>query len=125
MQQVIEGMMSVFFLIIVVFVGIEIAGAMTTASEAQAFKIEVMERLEDCNFDSEVIKACFQEAKSHGFSMTLRLYYSDGRIQTLKSGGIRERSGCYITSGKVAITYPFEIPFLKVTKKLDTTGIIL
>ncbi len=125
MQQVIEGMMSVFFLILVVFVGIEIAGAMTTASEAQTFKMEVIERLEDCDFDPEVIKACFQEAKRHKFSLALKLYYSDGSVEITKNGKMQCPDGCYVVTGKVAVTYPFEISFLKVNKKLDITGTIL
>ncbi len=125
MQQVVEGMMSLFFLVLLVFTGIEIAGAMTTASEAQAFKVEIMEKIEECNYDADVINACFRAAKERGFSLVLRLYYSNGRIQTYQNSSVKNPEGCYITGGKVAVRYTFEIPFLGVVKQLDTTGIVL
>ena len=125
MQQVVEGMVSLFFVVLLVFTGIEIAGAMTTASGAQAFKVDVMERIEECNYDSDVINACFREARDRGFSLVLRVYYSNGRVQTYQSAVVKTPEGCYITGGTVVVRYTFEIPFLGVVKRLDTAGIIL
>lgn len=125
MQQVIEGMMGLFFLIVLTFTGIEIAGALVEASEAQAFKVEIMERLEDCNYDVDVINGCFREAQLHGFRITLRLYYSNGNMQNYQMGNVRLPEGCYVTGAQVAVKYNLEIPFLKIRKAVSITGITL
>lgn len=125
MQQVIEGMMGVFFLIILVFTGMGIAGALVHASEAQNFKMEVIERLEDCNYESEVIDACFQEAVERGLELSVKLYYSDGNIVTFTQSGISEQNRGIVTSGKVSVRYAFQIPFLHISEQLVTTGSLL
>ena len=125
MQQVVEGLVSMFFVILLVFTGIELAGAMTRTSQAQSFKIDMMERIEDCNYDPDVINACFREAKEHNFSVSLRLYYSNGMVQVYRNGVVHTPEGCYITGGQIAVSYTFEIPFLGIEKQLDTTGVLL
>ena len=124
MQQVVEGMMSIFFLMLIIFTGIGIAGALTKASAAQNYKIEVIERLEDSNYDQSVIEACFVGAMERGMNMSLKLYYSDGAIRTFAENGTTEFKGSVITGGMVTITYLFEIPFLNISKPMQIVGSI-
>lgn len=125
MQQVVEGMMGVFFLIMLVFGGVGIAGAMANATAAQNFKVEVMERLEDCNYDATVINMYFREASRRGFDLSLKLCYSDGRVITYNGAGVVKREGYIVNSGVVTVGYDFEIPFLKISEQLFTSGYII
>ena len=122
-QQVIEGMMGLFFVIVLVFCGFGIASAIGTESEALTFKTQTITLLEDCNYDKEVLAASYITAKQKGFTLSVRLFYEDGTIVELEEESIDSMNTSGVTMAEVTVGYPFRIGMLKIDDQLEISGV--
>lgn len=123
MQQVIEGMMGIFFAVLLVFTGMGIARAMTGAGEALAFKGEVIRALEDSDYSAAVMESCLEGAAQKNYQLTIELFLKDGSRVMITDDCPEEALLEEVELAQVTVGYPFEIKGLGIAEFLETTGV--
>lgn len=122
MQQIIETMSAIFFAVFLTFTGIGIAGGFMTNSRALGFKTETIAMLEECNYDANVVNACFEMAQRAGYELKILFFYKDGRTAEIRNQGVVEKDVENVSMARVTITYPFRIGTMKLNAWLTTEG---
>lgn len=116
MKQVIEGMLAIVFLMLFLFVGMELIHAQIDALDARDFRNYSVEVLENSGLDTACMDRLIEEAGKRGYKMDFVMYLEDGeRMVYLANDDVSKE----ILNIEFEITYNITIPILK--RKLTHT----
>lgn len=105
MESIVKGFLGTMFMVIIVFLGYGMISASMQARYADAFAADCVKKIENSNYSEQVIGACVADADRLGYILAVDTYGVDGS----------SRDGY----GSLTLTYPYEIPFLKIQEAYD------
>ena len=85
MQQIVEGMIALLFLVLFLITGIDLIRVEVDCCNAGEFRNAVVMALENSEFDEAVIRDGFNKAKQNGYELVMVFHYLDGTSETVSN----------------------------------------
>ena len=111
MQQIVEGMMAMVFLMLFLVTGIDLISVEVNCCNAREFRNSVIMALENSEFDESVIRDCFDKAKKNGYDLTMTFHYLDGETTTITNGSVYAKTKTILIA-EVKLAYKLRVPIL-------------
>ena len=111
MQQIVEGMIAMVFLMLFLVTGIDLISVEVNCCNAREFRNSVIMALENSEFDESVIRDCFDKAKKNGYDLTVIFHYLDGEAVTVTDGSRYIKSKTILIA-EVKLAYYLRVPIL-------------
>lgn len=120
MQQIVEGMIALLFLMLFLITGIDLIRVEVDCCNAGEFRNAVIMAMENSEFDEAVIRDAFSKAKQNGYELMMIFHYLDGTSETVSNNN-RYTKTKTILIAEVKLTYNLRVPILgsTVTKKTE------
>lgn len=83
MSQIMKTFLGVFLIMFMVVTSSGVLSGFMTVVEAQNLHAQVINELEDSDYDSSVAQTCFENASKAGDTLELKLYMTDNSIRTV------------------------------------------
>ena len=83
MSQIMKTFLGVFLIMFMVVTSSGVLSGFMTVVEAQNLHAQIINELEDSDYDSSVAQTCFQNASKAGDTLELKLYMTDNSIRTV------------------------------------------
>ena len=84
MSQIMKTFLGVFLIMFMVVTSSGVLSGFMTVVEAQNLHAQIINELEDSDYDSSVAQTCFEKCiKSPGDTLELKLYMTDNSIRTV------------------------------------------
>jgi len=122
MQQIVEGLIAMFFLMIFLITGIDLIKVEVDCCNAGEFRNAVVMAMENSEFDESVIRDCFNKAEQNGYDMAAIFHYLDGTTATVSQGSTYVKSKTILLA-EIKLTYPLRVPILGSTVFKKTEAI--
>lgn len=119
MRQVIEGMVTMMFVVLLCLTGVELLEAHVDAGMAKDYRNQVVGSLLNSDFDFRVINENLKEAREHGYVLSVRLYLEDGR--SVESADEFSTLDGDVEMAQISLEYKIPIPVLH----KETTHVIM
>ncbi|MBR5789308.1 MAG: hypothetical protein IKX99_04320 [Lachnospiraceae bacterium] len=120
MQQIVEGMIALLFLMLFLITGIDLIRVEVDCCNAGEFRNAVIMAMENSEFDEAVIRDAFSKAQQNGYELMMIFHYLDGTSETVSNNN-RYTKTKTILIAEVKLTYNLRVPILgsAVTKKTE------
>ena len=83
MSQIMKTFLGVFLIMFMVVTSSGVLSGFMTVVEAQNLHAQIINELEDSDYDSSVAQTCFENASNAGDTLELKLYMTDNSIRTV------------------------------------------
>ena len=83
MSQIMKTFLGVFLIMFMVVTSSGVLSGFMTVVEAQNLHAQIINELEDSDYDSSVAQSCFENASKAGDILELKLYMTDNSIRTV------------------------------------------
>ncbi|MBQ9342270.1 MAG: hypothetical protein IJT81_07935 [Lachnospiraceae bacterium] len=112
MQQIVEGMIAMIFLMLFLVTGIDLIRVEVDCCNAREFRNTVIMAMENSEFDEGVIRECFNKAKENGYTLTVTFHYLDGERATVSDGRFYNKQKTILIA-EVKLEYKLVVPILR------------
>ncbi len=109
MKQIIDAFLTIFLVLILVFVGVGVVQSSLEGQKAQAFLYDCTDMIESSNYSSTVISELQTNAEAQDYEWVIDL--------TQNSEGV-------YTGGRLTLTYQINIPFIGYSSDKEATAIL-
>ena len=109
MGTTIKTYVGLFFYILVLVLGVSIAGIGAEETAAQNFHADVIEEIEASNFSPSVIEACMNQAQEAGYELSVNNIVTDADNN--------------VQMAEVTMKYKYVIDVLNITSEQQKRGI--
>lgn len=110
MSQVLKAFMGMFFIFMMLLLGIGILSAQVDVSNALDYKSDVVAELENSNYSPSVINSCIQQAVDNGYTIEIKTYTPGNSTVTYTRPNAADTTD--VVMAEVTLTYPYTIGFL-------------
>ncbi len=111
MSVIIKSFMGIFFLTLVLFIGIGLIQYQTDVNRACGYKRDIICELQNSNFSPSVVNACIQTGERRRYEVKIDISGEDGtRTTYTKHRPASDTSGA--ASAYVTLHYKNRLPFL-------------
>ena len=93
MNQIIKCFLSIFFIFLLLVIGMSISTSMINTVKARNFKADAITKIENSDFYYEVINECMSQAKKNDYELEMNIYTNN-----MQTG---ERNVANVISGRV------------------------
>lgn len=98
MESIFKAFLGTFLILALVISGVTLLYSSLTARSADSFMTETVQRIENSNFDQNVIDECVSNASRRNYSLNVKLYAQNGSSMT--------------SFGQAELRYPFALPMM-------------
>ena len=120
MSQILKTFTGVFFLLLLVFLGTGILTAQMDVSTAISCKADTITKLENSNYNADVLNACIADAIRQGYEIEIVTYTEGRRIVRYQTPTASDTAD--VVMAEVRLTYPYRIAFLNSVTKHQIRG---
>lgn len=120
MSQVFKSFMGVFFILILLLLGVGVISAQIDVSNALDYKSDIVVELENSNYNSNVINGCIQQAAENGYDLQIKTYAAGGASVVYTSPNASDTTD--VVMAEVTLTYPYTIGFLNAVTEHTVRG---
>ena len=113
MPLIIKSFMGVFFVTLVVFLGIGIINYQTDVNKATSYKQDVIEELQNSNFSPSVMNACILTGAENNYEIKIDVSLKDGSHSTYTNSRPAAVKAD-VEAAYVTVVYKSRLPFLGV-----------
>lgn len=110
MSQVIKSFMGLFLILFLMSACIGILSAFMIVVEAQDMHAQLVDEMENSNFNSMVIKQCFEKANECGYSLSVTCYHDAKAVVYTNINDLPDELP-KVSLAKLELSFPFSIPF--------------
>ena len=130
MKEIIEGLTSMFFLMLMFTLSMCCISSAIDYRNADATKTSYIAEIENSNFSRQVMSGIFNEAEADGYVVRAKLYHRDGAKAPTEvvlnadedfedvDAKIGDTSDVYMV--RLEIDFNFQFPLLKIAPKTHT-----
>ncbi len=111
MQQIVEGLIAMFFLMLFLITGIDLIKVEVDCCNAGEFRNAVIMAMENSEFDQAVIRDSFNKAEENGYNLSAVFHYLDGTTEIISDGGDFVKSKTILLA-EIKLIYPLRVPIL-------------
>ena len=111
MQQIVEGIIAMFFLMLFLITGMDLIKVEVDCCNAGEFRNAVVMAMENSEFDETVIRDSFNKAEENGYELVAVFHYLDGSTATITEGSSFVKSKTILLA-EIKLTYPLCVPIL-------------
>lgn len=120
MSQIIKSFMGLFFVLIILFLGVGIISAQMDVSHALDYKSDLVAQLENSNYSPQVINGCIEQALQNGYGISIKTFTEGGSVKTYTSPSASDTRD--VVMAEVVLTYPYQIHFLNTVTEHQVRG---
>lgn len=110
MSQVFKTFMGVFFILMLLMLGMGIISAQIDVSDALDYKSDIIAELENSNYNPSVLNSCIRQAEENGYSLEIKTYVPGGTSVVYTAPDANDTTD--VVMAEVVLTYPYTIQFL-------------
>lgn len=122
MQQIVEGMIALLFLVLFLITGIDLIRVEVDCCNAGEFRNSVIMALENSEFDEAVIRDAFNKAKQNEYELVMVFHYLDGTSETVSNNKQYTKTKTILIA-EVKLTYNLRVPILGGTVVKKTVAV--
>lgn len=112
MEQIIQGMMAVFFTMLMLSCGIQVINSQIVASEAKDYRNYCIACIENSDYQEGVMMELLSTARQKQYDLKIKLFFDDGSTQELSAGSTSIQAGV-IETAQIEMKYHIKIPILQ------------
>ena len=122
MSQIMKAFTGIFMVMFMMTAAVGILGAFFQTLYAQNLHASIVDEMENSDYASPVIEACFRSALKSGYELEVTLYSDYEGVN--KCHGIEEvpSDTSHITMAEVVLSYPIKIAFFELNMEQKIYG---
>lgn len=120
MSQVIKSFMGMFFILLLLLLGVGVISAQMDVSDAISYKSDLVAQLENSNYSPEVINGCIEQAVQNGYEISIKTFTEGGSVKVYTTPSAGDTTD--VVMAEVVLTYPYQIGFLNSVTKHQVRG---
>ena len=124
MSQIMKTFLGVFLIMFMVVISSGVLSGFMTVVEAQNLHAQIINELEDSDYDSSVVQTCFENASKAGDTLELKLYMTDNSIRTVTDAS-QIASSDEIEKARVELKFTYELAFFGLEQEHVLSGYAL
>lgn len=124
MSQIMKTFLGVFLIMFMVVTSSGVLSGFMTVVEAQNLHAQIINELEDSDYDSSVVQTCFENASKVGDTLELKLYMTDNSIRTVTDAS-QIASSDEIEKARVELKFTYEVAFFGIEQEHVLRGYAL
>ena len=110
MSQIMKTFLGVFLIMFMVVTSSGVLSGFMTVVEAQNLHAQIINELEDSDYDSSVAQTCFENASKAGDTLELKLYMTDNSVRTVTDAS-QIASSDEIEKARVELKFTYAVAF--------------
>lgn len=110
MSQAIKAFMGVFFLLMLLLLGVGILSAQMDVSDALNYKSDMIAEIENSNYSPAVLNACIRQATDNGYTVEIKTYAPQKGTVTYTEPNVKDTTD--VVMAEIILTYPYRIGIL-------------
>lgn len=122
MSQIVKAFLGVF---LTLFMAVVAMGVLTTYMEvmnAQDMQARIVDELENSNFNSSVMGACFEQCASAGYELAVTIYGEEGAVAAIHAKSEVPAAIEAVSMAKVELRFPMKSAFLGIDQARTFVG---
>ena len=123
MSQIMKTFLGVFLIMFMVVTSSGVLSGFMTVVEAQNLHAQVINELEDSDYDSSVAQTCFENASKAGDTLELKLYLTDNSIKTVTDAS--QITSDDIEKARVELKFNYAVAFFGIEQEHVLSGYAL
>ena len=124
MSEIMKTFLGVFLIMFMVVTSSGVLSGFMTVVEAQNLHAQIINELEDSDYDSSVAQTCFQNASKAGDTLELKLYMTDNSIMTVTDAS-QITSSDEIEKARVELKFTYAVAFFGIEQEHVLSGYAL
>lgn len=120
MSQIVKAFSGIFFLLLLLFLGIGIVSAQMDVEKAKDYKSDIVMEIENSNYSVSVLNACIEQAKANGYDIAITVYQENGVANTYAEANVTNTKGAYLA--EILLTYHYGIGILNTSTEHSIRG---
>lgn len=116
MSQIMKAFTGVFLILFMAVTAMGILSAYMEVMNAQDMQARIVDEIENSDFNSSVIKNCFNQSEEAGYQLAVTLYCEETAVITAHSAGEIPIVTEGVEMAKVEMSFPFRVVFLGIDK---------
>lgn len=124
MSQIMKTFLGVFLIMFMVVTSSGVLSGFMTVVEAQNLHAQIINELEDSDYDSSVAQTCFENASKAGDTLELKLYMTDNSIRTVTDAS-QIASSDEIEKARVELKFTYAVAFFGIEQEHVLSGYAL
>lgn len=120
MSQIVKAFSGIFFLLLLLFLGIGIVSAQMDVEKAKDYKSDIVMEIENSNYSVSVLNACIEQAKANGYDIAITVYQENGVANTYAEANVMNTEGAYLA--EILLTYHYGIGILNTSTEHSIRG---
>ena len=121
MSQIMKTFLGVFLIMFMVVTSSGVLSGFMTVVEAQNLHAQIINELEDSDYDSSVAQTCFENASKAGDILELKLYMTDNSIRTVTDAS-QIASSDEIEKARVELKFTYAVAFFGIEQEHVLSG---
>ncbi len=121
MSQIMKTFLGLFLIMFMTVTSVGILSGFLSVISAQNQYAQIVNELEDSNYDSDVIDECFNNVNRKNQKLHLTLYLSDNTIRNVDGKGQVE-DGLEIEKAYVELKFSYSVNFFGINEEHNFTG---
>lgn len=109
--------LGVFLIMFMVVTSSGVLSGFMTVVEAQNLHAQIINELEDSDYDSSVAQTCFENASKAGDTLELKLYMTDNSIRTVTDAS-QITSSDEIEKARVELKFTYAVAFSELSRSM-------
>jgi hypothetical protein len=122
MSQIIKAFMGVFLILFMAVTSLGILKAYLDVMAAQDMQAGIVDEIENSDFCPLVMRECFDNCDSAGYSLTITLLGAGQEICTMQSGSEVPDTAEGVEAARVEMKFVFNVPFIGIEKEHTFSG---
>lgn len=123
-SQIMKTFLGVFLIMFMVVTSSGVLSGFMTVVEAQNLHAQIINELEDSDYDSSVAQTCFENASKAGDTLELKLYMTDNSIRTVTDAS-QITSSDEIEKARVELKFTYAVAFFGIKQEHVLSGYAL
>lgn len=120
MSQILKAFLGMFFIMVLLFLGMGIVSAQMEVSDALDYKSDIVAELENSNYSPQVINACIRQAIANGYSIEVKTFVPGQSAKTYTQPNASDTTG--VVMAEIKLTYSYSIGILNMVTKHQVRG---
>ncbi len=111
MSQIMKAFMGLFLVLFLMSTSAGILSAFMVVVEAQDMHAQIIDEMENSNFNLAVMKSWFDKANEVGYDLSITFYHDDKTEVICTSATTLPQSTADVSFAKLELSFPFQVHF--------------
>lgn len=122
MSQIVKAFLGVFLTLFMAVVALGVLTAYIEVMNAQDMQARVIDELENSDFNTAVMRACFKQCADAGYTLSVTVFYQESAVTAIHSQQEVPASLEDVDMAKVELHFPLKSAFLGIDQSRTFVG---